>query len=52
MLDAEVMQAMPWSGLDALVWLCRRYGWDDVPAVEYLATLRRGLRHHQDNPPR
>jgi hypothetical protein len=38
LLDVEVLQAMPWSGLDALIWLCRCHGWHGVRAVQCTAS--------------
>src|SRR5215210_9553425 len=40
-LDNEIIQALPWSGLDLLVWLRRRHNWDASLAVYYLAAIKR-----------
>jgi hypothetical protein len=43
-LDSEIIQALPWSGLDLLVWLCRRHDWHASLAVNYLAAIKREIR--------
>jgi hypothetical protein len=41
--DLALLQLYPWSGLDHLAWLRRRYHWDVSVCVYYLAALRRIL---------
>ena len=41
MLDAEIIQSLPWSGLNLLVWLGRRHRWHASLSVNYIVAIRR-----------